>query len=107
MLDYLRDIEADFAAFYGIQIDIDSTTWDGWGRISAARFFRLAYRLPAYEGALRARLAAEREQDGPPTGGQPREPEPVAVALTPEMAARGVMFGDLAGIVEVVQVQPQ
>lgn len=52
MLDHLDDLEADFLVFYGMEpLDILS--------ISGPRFFALAYRVGAYDGALAARMAAD------------------------------------------------
>lgn len=77
VLEYERDLDADFLALYGIDLEEDT--------ISAARYFALAHRLPAYSGVMAARVENEREQDdaqpyqpsttpaqAPPTG-QPRE----------------------------------
>ena len=54
---YLDDLEADFLALYGVE-DILS--------YPAARFFRLAERLPAYRGVIQARVLQESEQPSAP-----------------------------------------
>lgn len=53
VLDYLDDLDADFLAIYGIDLD--------QAEISARRYFALAHRLPAYQGVMAARIEAERE----------------------------------------------
>lgn len=53
VLDYLDDLDADFLAIYGIDLD--------HAEISARRYFALAHRLPAYQGVMAARIEAERE----------------------------------------------
>lgn len=53
VLDHLDDLDADFLAIYGI--DLDTTD------ISARRYFALAHRLTAYTGVMAARAEAERE----------------------------------------------
>ena len=75
--DYERDLDADFLALYGIDLEEDT--------ISAKRYFALAHRLPAYQGVMAARVENEREQDDQqpyrpsttpaqaPSTGQPRE----------------------------------
>lgn len=58
MVDYIDDIASDFSVFHGIR---DITTLDG------PAFFRLAFRLTAYQGVMAARRAtamhAEQAQD--------------------------------------------
>lgn len=56
VLGYLNDLESDFSAFHRVD---DIYEMDG------PRFFRLAVRLPAYDGVMRARLANEREDEEP------------------------------------------
>jgi hypothetical protein len=51
VLDHLGDLEADFLRFYGIH---DMLALDG------PRFFRLAYRVFAYQGVMTARYENER-----------------------------------------------
>lgn len=57
-LEYLDDLDADFLAWYGIDLEHDE--------ISAPRFFALATRLFAYSGVMAARAENEREQDPAP-----------------------------------------
>lgn len=54
VLEYLDDIDADFLRFYGIDLSQDDP-------VASARFFKLAYRLPAYQGVISARIDQERE----------------------------------------------
>jgi hypothetical protein len=49
--DYLPDIASDLSAFHGI---------DDAGEMEAAVFYMLAYRLPAYQGAMAAVVAQQR-----------------------------------------------
>lgn len=56
MLDYLDDLESDFSVFHRVD---DIYSLDG------PRFFRLALRLPAYEGVLRMRFMEEYERTHP------------------------------------------
>lgn len=53
VLDGLDDIRSDMSVFHRID---DIATLDG------PRFFRLAWRLPAYQGVMRARLLTERKE---------------------------------------------
>jgi hypothetical protein len=57
VLDHLDDLDADFLAIYGIDLDRDD--------ITARRYFALAHRLPAYTGVMAARVEAEREEEQP------------------------------------------
>jgi hypothetical protein len=96
VLDYLPDLESDMSAFHRVD--------DIWS-MPGARFFRLAWRLPAYEGVMRARVMTEREtgtvvaeqrpasatQEQPPA--PPRRPrEPVAEAAVSGDPALGRVF---------------
>ncbi len=65
MPDYLDDLDADFLAVYGI----DLWTED----IPAQRFFALAQRTAAYQGAMQARLSEEQERSS--SGGPHRQQE--------------------------------
>jgi hypothetical protein len=56
MLDYLDDIASDLSAFHRID---DPSTLDG------PRYFRLAWRLAAYQGVMQARAAAEQQASEP------------------------------------------
>lgn len=55
VLDHLDDLDADFLRFYRIDITQDDT-------VDPPRFFKLAYRLPAYQGVMAARVEAQREE---------------------------------------------
>lgn len=54
VLDYEDDVDADFLAIYGIDLE--------QADVSGPRFFALAHRLTAYTGVLAARVEEEREQ---------------------------------------------
>lgn len=56
MIYHLNDVEADFRAFYGL-------TPADVARMSGPHFLALAWRLPAYSGAVAGRMAAY-EQEG-------------------------------------------
>ncbi len=60
MTDYLPEIASDLSAFHRI---------DDPGEMEAAVFFMLAYRLPAYQGAMAA-AAAQQQQGGGGTRGR-------------------------------------
>lgn len=63
MLGHLRDLDADFLAIYGIDLERDE--------INGPRFFAFVHRLPAYQGVLAARAEAERSEQQPAgPGGQ-------------------------------------
>lgn len=53
VLDHADDLDADFLAIYGI--DLDTYDMDG------PRYLALAHRLPAYQGVMAARVDEERE----------------------------------------------
>lgn len=92
----LDDIESDMSVFHRID---DITALDG------PRFFRLVWRLPAYEGAMRARLQAERDEQprqsasgvplGPPPGSGSAEWNPGTKAtLMADASLKGIFsFG--------------
>lgn len=66
MPERLADIESDLSVFHRV---------DDMHAVAPARFFRLAWRLPHYRGALRDRaMAEEREREEAPRG---RAPQPV------------------------------
>jgi hypothetical protein len=86
---YLADIESDMSAVHRID--------DIWS-MPSARFFRLAHRLPAYQGVMRERvLALAREQEETPRpasqpAGQPqRFPAPAAAPVTEAALSDPVM----------------
>ncbi|MBD9700642.1 hypothetical protein IHE56_00755 [Streptomyces sp. ID01-12c] len=57
VLDHLDDLDADFLAIYGIDLERNE--------ISARRYFALAYRLTAYTGVMAARAENERDNNTP------------------------------------------
>lgn len=61
-LEQLNDLDADFLALYGIDLEVED--------ISGPRFFRLAARTYAYDGVMRRRLEAKQTPSGV-------QPEPV------------------------------
>jgi hypothetical protein len=54
VLDHLEDLDADFLAIYGIDLE--------QADVSARRYFALAHRLTAYQGVMAARVDEERER---------------------------------------------
>jgi hypothetical protein len=86
-LDHLDDLESDFSAIHGVRNML---------ALPAPQFFRMAERMPAYQGMMRS--VVEREAH--------RRQEHIGTAevvpLTPEMAR-----SDLTGIpgMEYVQVE--
>ncbi|MEV6504788.1 hypothetical protein AB0M61_01535 [Streptomyces sp. NPDC051642] len=64
ILDHLEDVDADFLAIYGIDLEQADA-------LSARRFFALTYRLPAYTGVMQARHEAEREEQQPSDSSTP------------------------------------
>ncbi|MCI3246304.1 hypothetical protein [Streptomyces spinosisporus] len=59
VLDHQDDIDADFLAIYGL--DLEQV------EISGPRYFSLAYRLTAYQGVMAALAEEEREERQPTT----------------------------------------
>jgi hypothetical protein len=73
VLAHLRDLDADFLAVYGIDLDVEE--------IGGPRFFALAHRAAAYQGVMAARVEAERDRQsgGAPDGReQGQAPPPTA-----------------------------
>lgn len=62
MLDYLDDIESDMSVFHRVDDIYD---------MEGPRFFKMAWRLPAYSGVMTARLEEERQK---PSSGASRDP---------------------------------
>jgi hypothetical protein len=58
MLDHVDDIASDLSAFHRID---DPSQLDG------PTYFRLAWRLAAYQGVMQARAIAAREEQQPPS----------------------------------------
>jgi hypothetical protein len=73
VLDHLDDLDADFLAIYGIDLEQDDA-------ISARRYFALAHRLAAYQGVMAARVDEERDErpvaSSTPTRTQDTAPPP-------------------------------
>lgn len=87
VLDHLDDLEADFLVFYGMHPqDILA--------LSGPRFFALAYRAGAYDGAVAARIA-QQEPAGPAQGrAADKTVEGSRAALQADPALAGVIdFG--------------
>lgn len=61
VLDHEADIDADFLAFYGLDLD----TYP----ITGPRYLALAHRLTAYQGVMATRV--ENERDGAPALAEP------------------------------------
>lgn len=61
-------------------------------------FYRLAERLPAYQGVVRARLVIEYEKL---TGERPNVQEPVQIVETPMSAAAAASDPAMPGSIEV------
>lgn len=59
MLDYLDDLESDFRVFHRI---------DDMYSIPGPLFFKLAFRIPAYGGVMRALLEAEQAEQQEASG---------------------------------------
>lgn len=64
MLDHLDDLDADFRVFYRID-DIE--------QLDSIRFFRLAYRVTAYEGVMALLMRDEQERERVALGLAPGE----------------------------------
>ena len=94
MLDYLPDIESDLSALHGITIDIDN---DDYGDLSGPKFFRLVWRLPAYQGALQAIVLAE-ERDGRERLGVTADDD--VTVLTPERMHQAPILSGLDGLID-------
>jgi hypothetical protein len=54
VLDHQDDIDADFLAIYGIDLE--------QADVSAPRYFALVHRLTAYQGVMAARVDQEQDQ---------------------------------------------
>lgn len=75
VLDHQDDIDADFLAIYGLDLE--------HVEISARRYFALAHRLTAYTGVLAARAEEERDQR------QPTSTTPTRTSTADAPAGRG------------------
>jgi hypothetical protein len=81
ILDHLRDLEADFLAFYRMApADVLA--------LSGPRFLALAYRLSAYSGVLAARMSAAEaaRQPAAPGGAKVVDSSQAALRTDPVMA---------------------
>ncbi|MEH0586234.1 hypothetical protein QA942_19940 [Streptomyces sp. B21-106] len=77
VLDHLDDLDADFLAVYGIDLETSE--------ISARRYFALAHRLTAYQGVMAARVEAEREDRPQPSASR----TPTRTSSTPAPVGAG------------------
>lgn len=64
MLDYLNELDSDFRVFYRFPSEPDAPgiADEYFGSFSGPRFLRLAWRTPAYQGAVAAKALHEREK---------------------------------------------
>jgi len=76
VLDHLDDLDADFLAIYGIDLET--------AEISARRYFALAHRATAYTGVMAARAEAERDDQPQPQAATP--PTRTSSTAAPERA---------------------
>lgn len=92
VLDHEADLDADFLAVYGIDLDAYPMRGD--------RYFALAYRLPAYQGVMAGRQAAEKEQrEAPPESpGAPQQRTQAAGAREVTLAAFRAQFPGLVSV---------
>ncbi len=98
-LDHLADLESDFSVFHRVE-DLD--TLDG------PRFFRLAYRIAAYQGVMAAVIAEQEAQHRPPAQQAPTQVAAAGPAtlpggrsrLTPEESEANLMTLRMAGLIE-------
>lgn len=68
VLDHQEDIDADFLAIYGIDLEVCD--------MSGPRYLALAHRLTAYQGVMAARVEEERQESE-----QASAPPPAPTAL--------------------------
>jgi hypothetical protein len=90
-LDYLDQIESDLSVFHRV---------DDAMALPAPRFFKLAALLPAYSGALAARLERERDRLRPPSQRVYEDPAP-AVQDAGQVLTRGELIGKAPGLFEI------
>jgi hypothetical protein len=87
VLDHLADLEADFLVFY--RLDPEEVL-----EMSGPRFFSLAHRSGAYDGAVAARMAAQSsEQPGrsPGPGKADKHVESTQSAIRADPALAGII----------------
>jgi len=99
VLELEADVESDLHRFHGIWTDLEL---DEFGNLCAERLFELIERLPAYDGAVAARIYSIQEEE------KKRNPSyraHQAGATEGDGSAAGLRANpELVGIVEVVQV---
>lgn len=89
---HLADLESDMSAIHRVD--------DIWS-MPAARLFRMAWRLPHYQGVMRDAVLAEQHEHGENTGVQSwQAPAPQPRRQEPLPATKAVVMSDpaLAGI---------
>lgn len=76
--EYLDDLDTDFRVFYRFPADSSAPgIADGYfGKLSSARFFRMAERLFAFQGVMAARAAAEKDRKKGPAPTPARSSKP-------------------------------
>lgn len=72
VLDHQADLDADFLAFFGIDLDQDD--------ITGPRYYALAHRVSAYGGVMSARIEEQRDQ---------QEPAPASTSSSPARQTTG------------------
>ncbi len=81
MVDYRDEIDSDLSVFHRID--------DPQG-IPSSRYFRLAWHLASYDGAVAAAIRAEHQQDEPEEPGH-QQPQGVTRTVTLEGATLAAM----------------
>lgn len=71
VIDHVDDLESDFSVFHRV---------DDLHALPAARFFRLAARIFAYEGVMTARYVAETEKTARRHGGTAQQVKRASVS---------------------------
>lgn len=89
LLDHEDDIDADFLAIYGIDLEARD--------IGSRRYVQLAQRLPAFQGVMAARLAAEQHDTTPAPSSRARDTEDL------ELGEFQQQFPDLVSVSRVPQ----
>ncbi len=90
IVEHRADIDADFLAIYRIDLEERET--------GARRFLSLCNRLPAYQGAMAARVAAEQQEAQPQQPGGPASPDGPQELTVEQMALV------MPGVIERVEV---
>jgi hypothetical protein len=89
VLDHLADIESDLSAIHRV---------DNMWSMPATRFLRLAERLVAYPGVMRARAEMEAAESGghiPDRGTRPRNGTYTPQSVTPAAATLDPVLGSI------------